>query len=87
MRCNTYELERVRAAEEVRRVQTAMIQREERKILPEAQRVQWVGSGRAPSEFSNYNDNEEDEEEENYRPWMNSSYRPEEDAMNYSDAW
>lgn len=86
MRCHTYELERVRAAEDIRRFQTEMRQRAEGKMLREAQRVQWVTSGRAPSEFSDYNDNEEDEEEDDYRPWMSPSYWPEEDAMNYSDA-
>jgi len=80
--CHTYDIERVRAAEEVQRVQKEFNDREERRRMREDRRIQWIASGYAASDFSQHDPGSEGEEEywwgDNPNDWL------EDDAMNYS---
>lgn len=88
LKCHTFDRERERAAEAVRRVQIEAREQEERRTAREGRRtarevrrVEWIAEGRAASEFSDYSDRISDSEEEDPHYWDNY----EEHAANYSN--
>lgn len=75
--CHTQNLERARAAEELRRVQREMKEREERFWQREEWRKNWGG---AASDFSSNDPREDDEDDYQWNPMDDLG-----DEMNYSN--
>lgn len=73
--CHRQDLERVRAAEVLKRVRSEAREREERRLRREERRRDWVERGFTPSDFSSADPREEDDSESDWG---------QDDDMNYS---
>lgn len=75
--CYTQDLERARAVEELKRVQTEAREREKRRSLRAERRRVWIERGFALSDFSSEDSSEQDDREYQW-DWG------QDDDMNYS---
>jgi hypothetical protein len=75
--CYTRDLERARAVEELKRVQTEAREREKRRSLRAERRQRWIERGLALSDFSSEDSSEQDDREYQWN-WG------QDDDMNYS---